>query len=112
MKRAEMLRIVSHNVKKYRETHNLSQERFAEKAGISLSFCASIETERKLPSTYTLRTMADNLGITTDYFLYPDSSGLEMKMISTLLSSCDTDYVAFIGRLISLCTEYYNEQHH
>ena len=111
MKRAEMLQIVSHNVKRYREAHNLSQEKFAEKAGISLSFCASIETERKLPSTYKLRTMADNLGITTDYFLYPDSPELELKMISALLASCDTDYVAFIGRLIELCTEYYNKQH-
>lgn len=110
MDRAEMLRIVSRNVKKYRETHNLSQEKFAEKAGISLSFCASIETERKLPSTYTLRSMADNLGITTDYFLYPESAELELKIVSSLLASCDTDYVAFIGRLVELCTEYYRKQ--
>lgn len=111
MKRVEMLQIVSHNIKRYRKEHNLSQEKFAEKAGISLSFCALIETERKLPSTYTLRSMADNLGVTTDYFLYPDSAELEMKMISTLLASCDTDYAAFIGRLITLCMEYYHEHH-
>lgn len=111
MKRVEMLHIVWHNVKRYRKEHNLSQEKFAEKAGISLSFCALIETERKLPSTYKLRTMADNLGVTTDYFLYPDSAELEMKIVSMLLASCDADYIAFIGRLIALCTEYYHEQH-
>ncbi len=111
MERAEMLRIVAHNVKRYRETHNLSQEKFAEKAGISLSFCAAIESERKIPSTYTLRSMADNLGLTTDYFLYQDSVDLEMKMVSTLLASCDAEDIAFIGRLVEICNEYYSNQH-
>lgn len=111
MERVELLRIVAHNVKRYRETHNLSQEKFAERAGISLSFCADIETERKIPSTYTLRSMADNLGLTTDYFLYPNSAELELKVLSTLLSACDADYIAFIGRLIETCNEYHNEQH-
>lgn len=108
MDRAEMLHIVAHNVKRYREKHNLSQEKFAEKAGISLSFCAAIETERKIPSTFTLRSMADNLGLTTDYFLYQDSVELEIKLVSALLASYDADYIAFIRRLIETCNDYYN----
>lgn len=111
MDRTEMLHIVAHNVKRYRTTHNLSQEKFAEKAGISLSFCAAIETERKIPSTYTLRNMADNLGITTDYFLYQDSVELEVKLISSLLASYDTDYIAFISQLIETCNNYYKNRH-
>lgn len=109
MDRAEMLHIVAQNMKRYRERHNLSQEKFAERAGISLSFCAAVETERKIPSTYTLRSMADNLGLTTDYFLYQDSVELEMKLISSLLASYDTDYIAFISRLIETCNDYYKE---
>lgn len=110
MERAELLHIVAHNMKKYREAHGLSQEKFSERAGISLSFCAAVESERKIPSTYTLRSMADRLGVTTDYFLYPDSASLEAKTISAQLAQRNADYLSFVGRLVSLCNEYYEEQ--
>lgn len=110
MEKAELLHIVAHNMKKYRAAHSLSQEKFSELAGISLSFCAAVESERKIPSTYTLRNMADKLGVTTDYFLYPDSAALEIKTISAQLAQCSADYLSFISRLVSLCNEYYGEQ--
>ena len=49
MEKQEFLKIVSENIKKYRAQNGLTQEKFAEKAGISLPFCAAIETERKAP---------------------------------------------------------------
>ena len=46
MTKREFLETIAQNMKKYREDHGLTQERFAENAGISLAFCAAIETGR------------------------------------------------------------------
>ena len=107
MTKREFLETIAQNMKKYREDHGLTQERFAENAGISLAFCAAIETGRKAPSAFTLRSMADKLGVTVDYFLYQVSTQAEVKAISVQLTDKDSEYVAFIGRLISTCNDYY-----
>ena len=106
MEKQEFLKIVSENIKKYRAQNGLTQEKFAEKAGISLPFCATIETERKAPSAFTLRNMADRLGVTVDYFLYQDSVQAEIKMISEQLADKPAAYVELIGRLIAVCNDF------
>lgn len=105
MNKQEFARIVGQNMKQYRDAHGLTQEKFAEKAGISLSFCAAVETARKVPSAFTLRTMADKLNVTADYFLYQDSA-TEIKGISTQLNGKSAEYIAFVERLVSLCNDY------
>lgn len=102
----EFPKTVSENIKKYRAQNGLTQEKFAEKAGISLPFCAAIEAERKVPSAFTLRNMSDRLGVTVDYFLYQDSVQAEIKMISEQLADKPVAYVEFIGRLIAVCNDF------
>ena len=50
--------------------------------------------------------MADKLGVAVDYFLYQVSTQAEVKAISVQLTDKDSEYVAFIGRLISTCNDY------
>lgn len=45
--------------------------------------------------------------MTVDYFLYQVSTQAEVKAISVQLTDKDSEYVAFIGRLISTCNDYY-----
>lgn len=108
MNKSEFAKIVGQNMKRYREAHGLTQEKFAEKTGISLPFCAAVETARKVPSAFTLRTMADRLGVTVDYFLYQESIS-EIKGISAQLDGKDARYITFVERLISLCNDYNDE---
>ena len=54
--------------------------------------------------------MADKLGVTVDYFLYQVSTQAEVKAISVQLTDKDSEYVAFIGRLISTCNDYYGPE--
>lgn len=105
MNKSEFAKIVGQNMKRYRDAHGLTQEKFAEKAGISLPFCAAVETARKVPSAFRLRIMADKLSVTVDYFLYQESIS-EIKGISTQLDGKDARYIAFVERLISLCNDY------
>ena len=54
--------------------------------------------------------MADKLGVTVDYFLYQVSTQAEVKAISVQLTDKDSEYVAFIGRLISTYNDYYGPE--
>lgn len=106
MEKTEFAQIVGNNIKKYRVQNGLTQEDFSELAGISLSFCAAIETARKTPSAYTLRTMADRLHVTVDYFVYCEPNDTNISSVSKQLSDKDPNFIEFIERFIFLCDKF------
>lgn len=106
MEKTEFAQIVGNNVRKYRIQNGLTQEDFSELAGISLSFCAAIETARKVPSAFTLRMMADRLHVTVDYFVYNESHDTNIRNISNHLVAKDDKYIEFIERFIFLCDKF------
>ena len=57
--------ILARNIKKNRRKNGLSQERLAEKAGISTPFVAMIEVSRKFPTPEMLDRIAKALEIET-----------------------------------------------
>jgi len=57
--------ILALNIKEYRRKNGFSQERLAEKAGISTPFIAMIEVSRKFPTPEVLDKIADALNIKT-----------------------------------------------
>jgi len=59
------------NLKQLREMRGLSQERLAEKVGVSLTFVAHIETGRKSPSFETLELLGEALGVHPYRLLMP-----------------------------------------
>jgi len=66
--------ILARNIKENRRKHGLSQERLAEKAGISTPFVAMIEVSRKFPTPDVLDKIAGALNIKTwQLFAVPPS---------------------------------------
>lgn len=57
--------ILARNIKKNRRENGLSQEKLAEKAGISTPFIAMIEVSRKFPTPEVLDRIAGALNIKT-----------------------------------------------
>jgi len=57
--------ILARNIKENRRKHGLSQEKLAEKAGISTPFVAMIEVSRKFPTPDVLDKIAGALDIKT-----------------------------------------------
>jgi len=57
--------ILARNIKEYRRQNNLSQEKLAEKAGISTPFVAMIEVSRKFPTPDMLDRIAGALNVKT-----------------------------------------------
>ncbi|MGF2143439.1 helix-turn-helix domain-containing protein [Vagococcus fluvialis] len=57
------------NLKQIRRSFNLTQEKFAKKAGISRSYLSDLENNRKSPSIDTLDQISKKLGLSLIYLL-------------------------------------------
>lgn len=68
-----IIQVFSTNLKKYRTKTGLSQEAFAEKAGLHRTYISSIECGKRSISLDNIQRIADALEIET-YLLFIDQS--------------------------------------
>ena len=71
MTERELLKVLSGNIKLYRERYNLTQAELAEKINISINFLSDIETGKKWASPITLVKLADIFDINVYELLKP-----------------------------------------
>lgn len=76
-------KILSMNLKYYREKYNLSQERFAEKVGSTLVYINQLENCRRKPTIEMLDKIADGMNKNIDS---------ELKMTSSKLLEYNVDH--------------------
>lgn len=67
----DIIKVFSSNLKKYRNECGLSQEIFAEKAGLHRTYISAIECGKRSISLDNIQKIADALGIET-YLLFID----------------------------------------
>ena len=80
-----LMTIVGKNLKHYRIMRHMTQEELAEKAGVSVSFCANVECGKKGVSMFVLRDFADALHITVNQLLYDHADNQRIENIMVLL---------------------------
>lgn len=68
-----IIKTFAFNVKKYRTLKGLSQESFAEKAGLHRTYISAIEREKRSIALENVQKIADALEIET-YLLFIDQS--------------------------------------
>lgn len=68
----DIVRVFGTNLRKYRNTKNLSQEKFAEKCGLHRTYISDIECFRRSISLENVQKIADALEIET-YRLFIES---------------------------------------
>jgi transcriptional regulator with XRE-family HTH domain len=79
---ASLREILADNMRKIRRKRGLTQEKLAEKAGVSTNFIAMIEIARKFPSPDTLDQVAAALGVEThELFSAPVSPETDLKWL-------------------------------
>ena len=66
--------ILALNLKEYRRKNGLTQEKFAEKAGISANYLSMVEISRKFPSPEMLDRIAQTLNIQTFQLFDPSTT--------------------------------------
>lgn len=69
----DIIKVFANNVKKYRTKKSLSQEAFAEKAGLHRTYISAIEREKRSIALENVQKIADALEIET-YLLFVDTN--------------------------------------
>jgi transcriptional regulator with XRE-family HTH domain len=67
----DIIKVFAHNVKKYRTLIGLSQEAFAEKAGLHRTYISAVERQKRSIALENVQRIADALGVET-YLLFID----------------------------------------
>ena len=74
----DIVKVFANNVKTYRIESGLSQEAFAEKAGLHRTYISAIEREKRSIALDNVQKIADALNIDT-YLLFIDKKILERE---------------------------------
>ena len=69
----DIVKVFANNVKKYRNRIGISQESFAEKAGLHRTYISALECEKRSISLDNVQKIADALGVET-YLLFVEDS--------------------------------------
>lgn len=77
----DIIRVFSMNLKKYRTVIGLSQEAFADKAGLHRTYISAIECGKRSIALDNVQKIADALGIDT-YLLFIDGNSKNIKEVN------------------------------
>ena len=105
MTKENLMVTVGNNLRAYRLLRNMTQEKLAELAGVSTSFCANIERGKKGISIFVLRDFADALGITANDLLYDGNTDKRIDNITVLLRNKPDQFLSWIEKIVSLSDE-------
>lgn len=97
-------KLINSNIKELRLKHNLTQEEFAEKIGISLQGVSNIERNRYQPTAETVDKICSAFEITPAQLLVKAIQNNEdiIDNITTLLSNCNPKKLKQIYAIISI----------
>lgn len=109
---------IGENIKKYRKSNGMTQQKLADAANISRSYLGDIENNRYNPSIETIKNIVSILGITMDEFFseQSDYKSIELtkkderdikKDIDRAIESLthDQDGLMFDGEIVELDEE-------
>ena len=106
---AEKLMLLGNKIAYYRRKNKLSQEQLAEKVGISTSFYANLERGNKGVSISVLYDLANCLGVSVDYLIYPNQADARIRNLETLLRDKPESFIIAVERLVQLCIEEFSK---
>lgn len=99
---------IGQRIRKVRKARNLSQEKIAEAANISITHLSHIENGNTKLSLPVLVAIADALDVRVDSLLYDEPRGgvsIAVDEIAAILDACDAKQAAFIADLVRAAKE-------
>lgn len=103
---------IGQRIRKIRKARGLSQEKLAEKVGISTTHMSHIETANTKMSLPTFAEIASALEVRTDELLYdnrPEDRSASISYITELLDSCTIQQVRIIEDIVKAVKESLNK---
>ena len=102
MSKEILMIIVGKNLKHYRTMRHMTQEELAEKAGVSVSFCANVERGKKGVSMFVLKDFADALNITVNQLLYDQAANQRIDNIMVLLQEQPEPFLNWLEKALGI----------
>jgi len=95
--------VLAQNLKKNRQKCDLTQEKLAEKAGISAHYLAMVEVEKKFPTPEMLDKLAEALNIETVQLFDVSSTpeGVLLQLEQSLISNIERTISVTIKQTLS-----------
>ena len=103
---------IGQRIRKIRKARGLSQEKLAEKVGISTTHMSHIETANTKMSLPTFSEIASALEVRTDELLYdnrPEDRNASIAYITELLDNCTIQQVRIIEDIVKAVKESLNK---
>lgn len=103
---------IGQRIRKIRKARGLSQEKLAEKVGISTTHMSHIETANTKMSLPTFAEIATVLEVRTDELLYdnrPEARSVSINYITELLDDCTIQQVRIIEDIVKATKESLNK---
>ncbi len=103
---------IGQRIRKIRKARGLSQEKLAEKVGISTTHMSHIETANTKMSLPTFAELASVLEVRTDELLYdnrPEDRSTSIAYITELLDDCTIQQVRIIEDIVKAAKESLNK---
>ena len=103
---------IGQRIRKIRKARGLSQEKLAEKVGISTTHMSHIETANTKMSLSTFVELAAILEVRTDELLYdnrPEDRSTSIAYITKLLDDCTIQQVRIIEDIVKATKESLNK---
>lgn len=73
----DILKVFAGNLRRYRKATGLSQEGFAEKAGLHRTYISAVECEKRSIALENVQKIADALGVDAYLLFIEDKNGSE-----------------------------------
>lgn len=73
----QLIHIFASNVKRYRQSRNLSQEKLAELSGLHRTYISALERERRNISIDNIQKIAEALNVDTYLLFISDAEGVD-----------------------------------
>lgn len=105
-----MIDSIGKRISYIRKKRGYSQNKLAELSGISVQFLSDIENNKKSMTVKTLRQIADNLNISTDYIIYGREKPIENTTIDIMLNSLSNKNKNYAEKLLCIFIDAINDK--
>ena len=107
MNESELIRLYSENIRRFRLSKKLTQERLAERAGITSAYISEIENQKKVGKFETIASLANALEV-EQYELFLESGSVQAyndKRTKALMNRLRNNFNELVDTIEEFLTE-------
>lgn len=106
--KADILKVIGENTRKYRNRAGLTQADLAEKVGVGTAFISRVERGQKRMRIETMLLVASALDVSVDLLLYRENKDAQLQTLVRMLEGQPPEFVDGIIMLVRVCLDKFS----